>query len=145
MSNALAATAHHEAGHAVAAVYRGIGIRRVTIAARPDSAGHVHYLRPMRGVEQIHKRGMVAMAGEAAQRRFNPRSIRRHHGGSDREQVVAYAVECTGSNEQAELMARLWEVQAREFVLFHWTVIQHVAAELLVRQTLKHEDVRRLI
>lgn len=142
---ALEATAHHEAGHAVAAVMRGIKIGHVTIKGDQEAAGHIRFLRPSKGLEQLHKRGMIALAGEAAQRRFNPRSIRRHHGAGDREAVLAFALDACGSTRQAGALVKLWTIQAAEFVDARWTAIQRVAAELLTRQTLAHDDVRRLV
>lgn len=145
MKHTLAITAHHEAGHAVAAFFRGVRIKHVTILADQGSAGHVRFLgRPGRGVAQMHKRGVVALAGEAAQRRFSPCSVRRHHGAGDRGAVLAFALDCTGSTEQAELLARLWEVQARDLVELRWPSVQRVAAALLERETLDAGEVLRL-
>jgi len=144
-ANALAATAHHEAGHAVAAVVRKVPIQHVTIEADGDAAGHVAYLRPTDGVEETHARGMIALAGEAAQRRFNPRSVRRHHGGSDREAVLAYAWENSGSQRQAQALVNLWQVQAEDLVELRWPVIARVAAALLERRTLSYDDVQGLL
>lgn len=139
------ATAHHEAGHAVAAYFADIPFQHVTIKADADAAGHVMFLRPARGIAGMHKRGIVALAGEAAQRRFNPRSVRRLHGTGDRAQVVAFALDRTSSAEQAELLAQLWGIQARELVQFRWPSIQRVASALLARQVLDGEQVRQLI
>ena len=88
---------------------------------------------------------MVAMAGVEAQRRFNPRSVRSQHGAGDRELVADYALRCAGSAEQAQLLAHLWRVQARDFAKVRWDAIQHVAAALLEQQTLDADQVRRLV
>lgn len=144
-SAATAATAHHEAGHAVAAFALRIPVKRVSIMpdASRDAAGHV-YLGKSRSVDAMHRQGIVALAGEAAQRRYNPRSVRYHHGGGDRQAVAEYALERTGSGEQATLLARLWELQARDLVEKRWGTIQRVATALLARQTLNAEQVRML-
>jgi len=91
----------------------------------------------------MHKQGMVTMAGDAAQRRFDPRSVRRHHGAGDREAVIDYALRCSGSSEQAELLIQLWAVQARELVQLRWPAVQHVAEALLTRGTLERDEVMR--
>ena len=145
ISAALAATAHHEAGHVVAAILKGLVVEHVTIDADAGVAGYVQYLQPAEEDEQTHERGVVALAGEAAQRRFNPRSIRRHHGGGDREQVLSYAVNYAGSVKQAEALVRYWEVRASELVERYWAQIQRVAAELLKHRTLTRQDVQRMV
>lgn len=143
--NSTTATAYHEAGHAVAALALRIPVKRVSIVgdAKRGVAGHV-YLGPSRSVDAMHKQGIVALAGEAAQRRYNPRSVRAHHGGGDRQAVAEYALERTGSGEQATLLARLWELQARDLVEKRWDTIQRVAIALLEWQTLDAERVRTL-
>ncbi len=141
---ARAATAHHEAGHAVAAIMKGVPFKAVTIKATGHAAGHLA-IKFGRGVEQMHKRGIVALAGEAAQRQFSPRSVRDHHGGSDREQVRLAAMDCTGSSEQAELLVRLWTVQARDLVLLRWPAVSQIAAALIEIGSLDRDQCSRMI
>ena len=137
---ALAATAHHEAGHAVAAILKGVRFAHVTIRPSEDAAGHVRFLTRARSVDQVHKRGIVALAGEAAQRRYNLRSVRGHHGAGDRQAVLAYALECSGSARQAEAMATLWAVQAEELVNARWSKVALIAALLLERVDLTQSE-----
>ena len=59
--------------------------------------------------------------------------------------MADYALRCAGSAEQAQLLAHLWRVQARDFVKARWDAIQHVAAALLEQQTLDADQVRRLV
>lgn len=70
---------------------------------------------------------------------------RSKHGAGDRELVADYALRCVGSAEQAQLLAHLWRVQARDLVQSRWAAIQHVAAALLEQQTLDADQVRRLV
>ncbi len=124
---------------------RGVPFKQVTIALNKESAGHVKLLCTVRKLGPMHHRGVVAMAGVEAQRRFNPRSVRSHHGAGDRELVADYALRCVGSAEQAQLLAHLWRVQARDLVKTRWDAVQHVAAALLEQQTLDADQVRRLV
>jgi len=142
-----AATAHHEAGHAVAALMRHIRFSYVTIQPNADSVGHLllRRLRPVRAMEPMHNRGIVALAGEVAQRRFNPRSVRRHQGVGDREQVAEYAIRCSGSPEIADALVRLWQLQAAALVKRFWPSIERIAAALLAGETLDEEGCRRLV
>ena len=111
----LAATAHHEAGHAFAAILKGVRFDYVTIEPGGHASGHVQFLSLPDGMERtFHMQAVVAMAGEAAQRRFKPGSVRRHHGAGDREAVTAYAFDnCGGSQPVATMMVRLWGIPAR--------------------------------
>ncbi len=95
-------------------------------------------------MEREHVLGMIALAGEAAQRRFNARTVRRHHGGGDREAVLAYALDWSGSAAQAKALVNLWQIQAKEVVEHRWPAIQRVAAALLERETLTEAEVRGL-
>lgn len=141
------ATAYHEAGHAVAAFVLGVPLKSVCIVPDPKAgnAGHVSLGR-CRSVDAMHKLGIVAVAGEAAQRRYNPRSVRRHHGGGDRQAVVDFALDRTGgSEEQATLLARLWELQARDLVESRWDAVQLVAKALFKRNTLDAAQIRMIL
>ena len=145
--SALAATAHHEAGHAFAAILRGMRFDHVAIETGDISSGHVRFLKPTHGVERMfHVQAIVAMAGEAAQRRFNPRSVRRHHGDGDREGVANYALENGGGSQKVvSLMVKLWEQQARELVENYWPQVQEIAAALLERRRLSEAECRAVL
>jgi ATP-dependent Zn protease len=145
-SAATAATAHHEAGHAVAAIVRGVRVKHATIAPSGNRAGHIRLLgRVPTQTGAMHDRGMIALAGEAAQRRFSPRSVRRHHGGSDREAVRRFALDASGSAKVAQCLVDLWQAQADDLVQARWATIQRIAAALLERQTIDGAELRRLV
>ncbi len=160
----LQATAYHEAGHAVVAWWLGVGIRRATII--PDksdnSRGHVlnHSLRPStyEGIEladpfdtsrlRAEKRVMVSMAGEMAQRRFNPHSVRFYHASSDREYIIGvlerYAIWRDGIRDTRphHKLLQGWT----EMILSRlWYVVETVANALLERRTLSGKDLRAVM
>lgn len=140
-----AATAHHEAGHAIAAIHYNVRFEKVTIKPDEVSAGHVMLMGRARGMAQMHARGVVALAGEAAQRRFNSRSVRLHHAVGDRDAVITYAEANCGSARQMQALVNLWQVQAEEVVEMRWPEIARVAAALLDQRTLSHVDVHDLM
>lgn len=95
-NGALAATAYHEAGHAVASLYLFRPIRKVTIIPdkKSGNAGACHNKgrRYLEGIDvQISGRKRDRMfdeikiyfAGMKAQRRFNKRSVRNWQGSQD--------------------------------------------------------------
>ncbi|NPD69583.1 hypothetical protein HPQ61_23020 [Acetobacteraceae bacterium] len=142
--SALAATAHHEAGHAIAALLKSISFRFITIESLNDYARRMRFLRSAGSIERIHGQGIVVMAGGAAQHRFSSDSVNKYHESLERDHVTAYALDATGSTEQAELMTRLWDIQARELVAERWLLIERLAAELLVRGRLSAADCRKI-
>ena len=77
-------TAHHEAGHDVAARHTGRTFRHVTIRPADDSLGHVLYRRFSRGfrpdvnhsprvVATIERQVLIGLAGMATERKFRGR------------------------------------------------------------------------
>ena len=141
-SSTRAATAHHEAGHAVAAIMKQVSFKLVTI--NPDhlhgSSGHVQFLRFGEGFEALHRGAVVVLAGEVAQRRYSPRSARKHHGSGDRSVVADHALKMAGSARVADLHVRLWQQQAVELVEARWEQVTRVAAALLEHRILTQAE-----
>lgn len=142
---AFVANAYHEAGHAVAAFALGIPVKRVSIVpnSKCGSAGHVR-LGKCRSVDMMHKQGIVAMAGEAGQRIYG-HGWRRYHESSDRQAVADYALEHTGSEKQATLLVRLWELQARDLVEKQLSSVHLVTNALMKHWALNAAQVRMIL
>jgi hypothetical protein len=98
----LVSPAYHEAGHTIATFVQGMGIRRVTIVPGEGSDG-VTITHPVRmksldcepisprRATRIRNQTRCCLAGNIAQRRFNPRSVRSHHADSDRHDALDWA------------------------------------------------------
>ena len=141
----LEATAHHEAGHAVAAIWHDLGFRYVTI--NPDQAegslGHLLYQPPPKGFnpeveltpktrDRIERQIVAAFAGGHAEARFRGRhnlvGARR-----DRSQAIDLACYVAGYGRALEkYLDWLW-TRSAEFVGSdpRWSEITKVARALL--------------
>src|SRR4051794_16416580 len=93
---------------------------------------------------QAGREGICLLAGPAAQRRFNPRSVRSYHARNDHEQVVTWALAVGGSNEVINARVKLWNAQARELIEGRWPLVEKVAAALIERRTLTEAGVTAL-
>jgi hypothetical protein len=164
-----AATAYHEAGHAVIGLALQLPVAFVTIKPRPTYLGHVSYAPEHHDVGKVYARGkyhkpIVDMSGQDA---FgNPVSERNNdwHGGT----VMSIA----GGMAQAEfekdgngwrehgsssdkrniafyrrklgdkaLSIEEYEAECEKLVKQHWSLIEAVAARLLKEETLSGSDV----
>jgi ATP-dependent Zn protease len=153
----LAKTAYHEAGHAVASYYLFHRIKKVTIVPdkKNDNAGSCHSKGPsLAGIDvsisprkqaTIFDNIKIFLAGEAAQARFNRRTIRQWHGSSDFHQAAGLALRLSGDARGAELLLDWLRHEAEQLVAIRWREIEVVAEALLRRRTLTGEEVRAVI
>jgi hypothetical protein len=154
----LEATAYHEAGHAVAALQLrvGIGRRGVSLVPNEDWSGFVHTLKGFSGRPDIERTGqmrlgaenrtLVLFAGEAAQRRFRPMSVRRHHAAYDRRHAIDLMNYFVGSTRELEAYLEWLHIRAESFVAspFNWKRIETVAAVLMARKHLTAGEVKEI-
>jgi hypothetical protein len=139
--------AYHEAGHAVVSFCLGVRVRRATIVPDDDSAGHVQNEREKpstyNGIDRgdpwhpsrlrAEKRVMVLQAGEVAQRRYNPLSVRRGHFQDDRKKCVDLLRRYAPDEEKLDVMPhyrllRHWTIYLIEQ---YWDLVEAVAKALL--------------
>jgi hypothetical protein len=96
------ATAYHEAGHAVAAIAYGKGIRRQGAPIVPDAEGALGSVWMLKHIPgdpsagtlngrmrlRIEEDVIVKLAGGAAHRKFRPSSVRSYHSRTDNESAI---------------------------------------------------------
>ena len=154
----LAAVAHHEAGHAVAAFHFGLKTKLISIgpenyrhSAAYFSDKHVVPLKAGESIGDIQMRhanyAFVCLAGPWAQREFNPKGYRKVHAERDRYQAVGFLGRVRKDNELPELYLKRVDFEARNFVRdkSKWGVICHVAGVLLNQLEMTGDEVRKAI
>jgi hypothetical protein len=161
------ATAYHEAGHVVAALAYGKGIRRQGATIVPDlkrgAAGNVYMLKHIpgdpsvggayRGDRQtgrmrlrIEEDVIVRLAGGAAQRRFRPSSVRSYHSRTDNESATDLLMYIVGDERELKAYWRWLMVRTENFVRCppRRMQIQSVAKALMERKTLSPGELRQI-
>jgi ATP-dependent Zn protease len=121
-----AATAFHEAGHAVVAFHLRMPVRDVSILASGDAEGRVlHYAFPSwfqpdietgaRAEKLIADRVLIALAGREAERRF---SGRYNNAGASHDMAAAaeLAMHVNSSAEATEAYLASLQIRARDLV-----------------------------
>jgi ATP-dependent Zn protease len=153
ISKRLQATAHHEAGHAVAAWRKDFRFRSVTI--KPDlSKGTLGYLlhrkhpkwfqpdidHTDRIVMRIQRHILISFAGQIAEAEFLGRKPR-YGMEHDNQSAVDMASFVTGSVETTEAYLKYCFAASNELIKVNWQNVTAVASALLERETLTYEDV----
>lgn len=157
------ALAYHEAGHAVAQLIQGLKIKAVSIKARERSAGRSDGYargRAFRAVfansptawdiaprhkNQFEKEVRSLLAGEVAQRRFAPRSVRgwqtrqAHHG--DMPQVEDLIRRIAPSDREFAAYFKLLMIQTELLIEQYWPCVEAIAAALNERESLTGNEV----
>jgi hypothetical protein len=153
---AIAATAYHEAGHAVAAWRFCLKFKRVTIKPDADagSLGDVlhrvpNWFRPdIESSDRVSLRAerhiITDFAGQLAEAKFRGRPPR-FGMESDNQSAANMAFRLSGSPETVEAYLKYCWFAARDLVNGQWPQIEVLAASLLKRQTLKYEEVLEAI
>jgi hypothetical protein len=96
---------------------------------------------------RAEKRVMRLLAGEVAQRRYNPRSVRWRHAESDRNQSLDILFKYSPYEDALDVnhhyeMLREWTVSLIEQ---HWHLVEAVAKALLEHRELSGTQVRAVI
>ncbi len=141
-------TAFHEAGHAVASWRHGFKVHSATIVRAADPHGRVEQDNPLHGLRlewddsaRAHRRAQLAiimcLSGPEAQRQYNPRSWRSHHGASDHKLAADLALTFNPTSvDAANAYLRWLGIVARDEVAASSPLIERLAGALAERHTL---------
>lgn len=159
INRTLESTAYHEAGHAAMQFMFELKIEKATIVSGDEYLGVVsgqvatedHSLDVDTSDEarqKAEKDAMVFLAGGIAQKRFDPKGYK--HKSSERDirfamNVLSYFT--GGVNEETEAYFRYLKIRTKNLVcgVYLWPVVQVIAKELLLRQTLTGEQIEKTI
>ena len=155
----LSATAHHEAGHAFADWLLHFPIEQVTIVPSDEAMGtatskgrrvlrllrRLEVDRPITGkqIGNCHDLVVTLLAGEEAQRRFDPKSIRKHHAAGDHDSVIEVLMRLHPDAEECRCAFRYLLARTRNLISnpWYWRRIEDLAKALIKRRTLTGEEV----
>jgi ATP-dependent Zn protease len=145
------ATAHDEAGRAVACWSLGFRIKPITIAPKGEASGFVTWLRALRfssnsgltrrSVGRYHDRIVCTLAGQQARRRFNPQGIRNKDLAGDTDLVTDLLLRLHGEERECNSALKYLEARARNLVERHWCTIEDLAKALLESQSLTGKEI----
>ena len=148
--------AYHEAGHAVAAWQLGIALRRNGVTIVPDgvegnlgSVSHVQFVNRNfqwrdsdRDRIRVEKLAQLSLAGEIAQRRFSPRSVRRYHAKSDRMNAIDLLSPLTVDIKELEAWLKLLHIRTENMLSNPdaWNAVKRLAAALVQKRTIRGKE-----
>lgn len=149
--------AFHEAGHAAACFALGAKFAYVTITPSEDTGGHLKHsggrrfpwakLRQLpyeRLPAWIDRRLMISIAGQVAQKKGAPRSVRRWHAGGDRVAVDEFfsATNCAGEEEYFRYcVVRLECMFSKPWI---WSDVVALVDALLERRKLTYSECKEV-
>jgi hypothetical protein len=150
------ATAHHEAGHAVAAWQRkGLkAVRDISIEPRENYAGfsRSESLLKRRDPEldstgatrdRLEDQIIVCLSGKVAQQRFNRHSVRDYHSRSDRQGAILLAGYVGGEGQLLEAYLRWMNLRTEAFVSWFWPAVADLAETLVDRRRMTGKELQQ--
>jgi ATP-dependent Zn protease len=144
---ARAATAYHEAGHAIVALALGRPVQRVTILADRDHLGTCAFgkavFRPSE--DWLEREALIALAGLAAEARYSG-VYELDAAAKDRRYVLSLARERTGDARKAERLERRLLAKTEHLLAQddYWLAVERLAAELLRAGTVSGRAARHI-
>ena len=154
-------TAYHEAGHAVAAWRLNIVLRRKGVTIVPDRergsdgstfhrqvvSKNIEHDRSSRNVLKAERLAQLSLAGEIAQRRYSPRSVRSYHSKSDREKAIDTLSYFVADSRELEAWLKLLHIRTENMFSNPdvWRAVERLAAELMQRGTICRKEATEII
>lgn len=154
----LEATAYHEAGHAVASLALGRGVRRVSIV--PDLAAGTLGLATNHGLPSFRpdvrddaptqakaeREILILLAGPAAEERFTGRRNRAGAAGDHAAAAAALALSLCGDEDEASAFLAWLVIRGRNLIAApgQWIRVAALARALVDRRELSGAEVRRV-
>src|ERR1700722_14596821 len=142
-----AATAYHEAGHAVVRYLLAFEPKSVTISTASNTQRAAKYGDPLHGIKldtdgsararlRLEKAIRISYAGPLAEKKYSVH-WRGSNGAYDFGRIEELAlIACDGSSTQVKFFLHWLEVATQEMVDAHWAAIERVAKRLLVHDRL---------
>ena len=150
--NRVFATAHHEAGHAVAAIELGFQFDHVTIVPNEDdnSLGHILYGFYSMFLNIGHRQFARDLRDYLITNRAGPVAQERYTGqwdedGASSDDEHFWQILWQMYGERRERHARNLTRQARRLVYVQWPAIERVTQGLLREHTLSYSDVKKML
>ncbi len=144
--------AYHEAGHVVGATSQGLTVRETSIVETDLIAGFTQNDDPDLEADSADvrrteaERAVITLyAGEIAQRRFAPRSVRRWQTQSDRAQADELLQSVDGAADVAEAHGKWLRLKTEKLIARRWPEVEAVAKALIKEKSLKEDRIARLI
>jgi hypothetical protein len=138
-----------------------IGLSRKGVTIVPDEAaatlgsassrqcvgGDIEWDKTGKNILRVMRMVQSLLAGEIAQRRYNPRSVRHYHGQSDREKAIALLSYLTPNPEEWDIWLKLCKIRAEQMLLDPniWRAVERLAGELVQRQTIRGKEATEII
>ncbi len=154
------AGAYHVAGHAVVSIVEGIELHPPALPLAGQHNGVVANVRTWtsRATHRLgddifrlyqtsltEKTARCYLAGRIAQKRFNPRSWRRHHDCGDHQKAADLLVAAAGGSVRAGMAwMQLLRIQTEEMLERSWPAVEIIADALVRRQMLSIPETRSL-
>lgn len=154
-ARALALTAYHEAGHAVAGSLLGLGFRRVSIQPADDSLGHVLFnqfnsrfqpdaeLTPA-GRDRLERHIMCSLAGPIAEKKMRGRA-NSAGASADYSAAVNMASYIAGGGEATSAYITWLYLRTDGIITSNWYAVEAVATALLAQTTIRGPEVGAII